>query len=210
MSVLRKIQRVGKRATKFQYTATYQSVVVESLRDKWWVAIVWPSYMDMYIWTWTIGSCRATANHSQWLSSQAGKVLSITSSRYRPIDQSVYASWQFAHCHQELNFTLSMCVNVNSNCPHSQTQLSFLSLLVWRICYMYIHVHALDKITISVVLVFSGSGGTHLLKSPLVHSKYVRLNRLYTISRLYLLYWHLWLGILIPLTSVLGVHLSKL
>lgn len=35
MSVLRKIQRVGKRATKFQYTATYQSVVVECQRDKW-------------------------------------------------------------------------------------------------------------------------------------------------------------------------------
>ena len=59
--------------------------------------------------------------------------------------------------------------------------------------YMYIHVHALDKITISVVLVFSGSEATHLFKSLLVHSKYVRLNRLYTISRLdlYLLYWHL-------------------
>ena len=38
--MLRKIQRVGKRATKFQYTATYQSVVVECLRDKWWVGTV--------------------------------------------------------------------------------------------------------------------------------------------------------------------------
>lgn len=36
MAMLRKIQRVGKRASKFQYTATYQSVVVEcTAKDNW-------------------------------------------------------------------------------------------------------------------------------------------------------------------------------
>ena len=36
MSALRKIKRVGKKASKFQYTATYQSVVVECQRIETW------------------------------------------------------------------------------------------------------------------------------------------------------------------------------
>ena len=36
MSALRKIKRVGKKASKFQYTATYQSVVIECQRIETW------------------------------------------------------------------------------------------------------------------------------------------------------------------------------
>lgn len=36
MSALRKIKRVGKKASKFQFTATYQSVVVECQRIETW------------------------------------------------------------------------------------------------------------------------------------------------------------------------------
>ena len=35
MSAIRKIKRVGKKATKFQYSATYNSVVVECHSEKW-------------------------------------------------------------------------------------------------------------------------------------------------------------------------------
>ena len=35
MSALRKIKRVGKKATKFHYSATYQSVLVECHGEKW-------------------------------------------------------------------------------------------------------------------------------------------------------------------------------
>lgn len=59
MSMLRKIQRVGKRATKFQYTATYQSVVVESLRDKWWVPKLWSIQTCLRMYK----SCRSMSLH---------------------------------------------------------------------------------------------------------------------------------------------------
>jgi hypothetical protein len=35
MAAIRKIKRVGKRATKFQYSVTYQSAVIECHNDKW-------------------------------------------------------------------------------------------------------------------------------------------------------------------------------
>lgn len=40
MAAIRKIKRVGKRAFKFQYSATYQSAVIECQADRWYVCLL--------------------------------------------------------------------------------------------------------------------------------------------------------------------------
>ena len=40
MAAIRKIKRVGKRAFKFQYSATYQSAVIECQAERWCVCNV--------------------------------------------------------------------------------------------------------------------------------------------------------------------------
>lgn len=34
-TVVKKVKRAGKRASKYQFTANFQSVVVECLKEKW-------------------------------------------------------------------------------------------------------------------------------------------------------------------------------
>ena len=34
-TVMKKVKRAGKRASKYQYTANFQSVVVECVKEKW-------------------------------------------------------------------------------------------------------------------------------------------------------------------------------
>lgn len=66
MAAIRKIKRVGKRAFKFQYSATYQSAVIECQAERWYVCLLVCVVMELrkMLMDWLI---------SQWMNGRTDR-----------------------------------------------------------------------------------------------------------------------------------------
>ena len=72
MAAIRKIKRVGKRAFKFQYSATYQSAVIECQAERWYVCSLVCVVIELrkMLMDWSMHEWEKTDKKDKWMNGQ--------------------------------------------------------------------------------------------------------------------------------------------